>query len=78
MKMYIGGKPVDARNKAVMKIINPATGKVIDTVPNATPEDVDRAVKIEKILITDMECDKLQKLLKKNGQKFRCIRKQNF
>lgn len=48
MKMLIGGKPVDACDKTVIEIINPATGKVIDTVPNAGPEDVELAVEIAK------------------------------
>lgn len=46
MKMLIGGKPVDACDKTVVEIINPATGQVIDTVPNAGPEDV--AIAVEK------------------------------
>lgn len=46
MKMFIGGKPVDACDKTVIKITNPATGKIIDTVPNAGAEDV--AIAVEK------------------------------
>ena len=45
MKMIINGKQVDASDKSVMEIVNPYTGKVIDTVPNATEKDVDTAVK---------------------------------
>lgn len=44
MKMIIGGKPVDAVDGSVIQIVNPATGKGIDTVPNAGPEDVEIAV----------------------------------
>lgn len=44
MKMYIGGKPADASDKAAIDVINPATGKVIDTVPAATEEDIKTAV----------------------------------
>jgi succinate-semialdehyde dehydrogenase/glutarate-semialdehyde dehydrogenase len=44
MKMIIGGKETDASDGAVIEIINPATGNVIDTVPSATKEDVQRAV----------------------------------
>ena len=44
MKMIINGKHVDASNGAVVDIINPATGEVIDTVPDCTKEDVDAAV----------------------------------
>ena len=43
--MIINGKQVDASDKSVMEIVNPYTGKVIDTVPNATEKDVDTAVK---------------------------------
>lgn len=45
MKMLIGGKEVNASNGAVMDNINPATGKVIDTVPCASPEDVDLVIR---------------------------------
>lgn len=44
MKMLIGGKEVDASNGAVMDNIAPATGKVIDTVPCATPQDLETAI----------------------------------
>jgi acyl-CoA reductase-like NAD-dependent aldehyde dehydrogenase len=45
MKMIIGGKHVDASDKATMDVINPATLEVIDTVPFATHEDVSLALK---------------------------------
>ena len=48
MKMYIGNKLVDACDKTTIKIINPATGNLIDTVPNAGPEDVLIAVRHAK------------------------------
>ena len=44
MKNIINGKWVDASDKSVMEIINPFTGKKIDTVPNMTKKDVNRAV----------------------------------
>ena len=44
MKMLIGGKQVDASDGAVIDVINPATGTVIDHVPAATKEDVEAAV----------------------------------
>ena len=44
MKMIIDGKAVDASNNAVIEVINPANGKVIDTVPAATEADVALAV----------------------------------
>lgn len=45
MQMYIGGQPCDAANKATIDVINPATGAVIDTIPKAAREDVDRTIK---------------------------------
>lgn len=44
MQMIIDGKAVDASNGATIEVTNPATGKVLDTVPAATEEDVKRAV----------------------------------
>ncbi len=44
MKMLIGGKPVQAANGTEIDVINPATHQVIDTVPSATKEDVDKAI----------------------------------
>jgi succinate-semialdehyde dehydrogenase/glutarate-semialdehyde dehydrogenase len=44
MKMIINGKQVDASDKKTIDVLNPATGKVIDTVPAATEADVKLAV----------------------------------
>lgn len=44
MKMIIDGKLVDAGNGEVIEVINPATGGVVNTVPKATHEDVNRAI----------------------------------
>jgi len=44
MKMIINGNAVDASGGAVIEVTNPATGKVIDTIPAATEEDVAQAV----------------------------------
>lgn len=44
MKMIIDGKKVDAADGAVIEVTNPATGKVIDTIPAATEKDVQAAV----------------------------------
>ncbi len=53
MKMLIGGKPVGASDGKTIDVVNPATGKVIDTVPAATQADVqaavDKAVRGQKI-----------------------------
>lgn len=48
MKNLIGGEKLDASNGAVIEVINPATGELIDTVPNSTEEDVATTVKIAK------------------------------
>jgi succinate-semialdehyde dehydrogenase/glutarate-semialdehyde dehydrogenase len=48
MKMIIDGKGADASNGAVIEVTNPATGRVIDTVPAATEADVALAVEKAK------------------------------
>ena len=49
MKMIIGGQKVDSSDKSTITIVNPATQKVLDTVPAATKEDVNRALDLSKI-----------------------------
>lgn len=44
MKMFVNGAWVDASDGATSDVVNPATDKVIDTVPAATPQDVDNAI----------------------------------
>lgn len=44
-KMLIGGQWVAASDGATFETFNPATGKVWATAPEATAEDVDRAVR---------------------------------
>lgn len=48
MKMFINGAPCDSSDGVTIDVTNPATGAVIDTVPAATQEDVDRAVACAK------------------------------
>lgn len=48
MKMLIDGKAVAASDGAVIDVINPATGAVVDTVPAATAGDVAQAVACAK------------------------------
>lgn len=48
MKMIIDGKKVDASDGKVIEVTNPATGKLIDTVPSATEADVKLAVEKAK------------------------------
>lgn len=44
MEMFINGKLTKASDGGVLEVLNPATGKLIDTVPAATQEDVRKAV----------------------------------
>ncbi len=46
MKNLIGYEWKEARDGAKIEVVNPATGELIDTVPNVTDEDVDEAVKV--------------------------------
>ena len=43
-KLFIGGEYVESSSSRVMEIENPATEEVIAEVPDASAEDVDRAV----------------------------------
>jgi succinate-semialdehyde dehydrogenase/glutarate-semialdehyde dehydrogenase len=43
-KMYVGGAWVGATNDRAMAVSNPATGEVLAHVPDASPEDVWRAI----------------------------------
>ncbi len=42
--LFIGGKFVDAASNNRIEAINPSTEEVVGSVPDASPEDVDRAV----------------------------------
>lgn len=44
MRMTIAGQWVDASTGVVSVVLNPATGSHLDTVPEASPDDVDRAL----------------------------------
>jgi acyl-CoA reductase-like NAD-dependent aldehyde dehydrogenase len=43
-RMYVDGEWVDAADGGRFDVVNPATGEVIATVPDAAPADVERAV----------------------------------
>jgi 1-pyrroline dehydrogenase len=45
---FIGGEWVDAAGAETMEVLNPATGETIAEVPQASAEDVDRAVQAAK------------------------------
>ena len=44
MKMIINGKKVDSVSGETFDVLAPATGKVIESVPKATAEDVEKAI----------------------------------
>lgn len=46
MKMIIGGNYVDSSSNEVIEVTNPYDGSLVDTVPSATKEDVDKAVDV--------------------------------
>lgn len=47
-KLWINGQSCEAKNGAVLAVENPATGEIIDHVPDAGIEDVNAAVKAAK------------------------------
>ena len=42
-KLFVGGEWVDPAGDGTIEVINPSTEEVIGTIPEGTPEDVDRA-----------------------------------
>src|ERR687891_837656 len=56
-KMLIGGEWVDASDGNTRKIESPATGDVFAEVPEATAEDVDKAVRAAKTAYDDTWSD---------------------
>ena len=48
LQNFIGGEWVDAAGGETMEVLNPATGETIAEVPQASAEDVDRAVQPAK------------------------------
>jgi len=46
MEMFFGGIPTAASNGKTMNVINPINQEIIDTVPCATPEDVNHVLNI--------------------------------
>ena len=45
MKMIIGDRYADASSGEVIEVRNPYDGSLVDTVPSATKEDLDEAVR---------------------------------
>ena len=46
MQMILGNGLADASDRQTSPIINPASGETVDTVPEATVEDVQRAIAV--------------------------------
>ena len=44
MLNIINGKEVASSDKKIMKIINPYTGRLVDTVPSSTEKDAQKAI----------------------------------
>jgi acyl-CoA reductase-like NAD-dependent aldehyde dehydrogenase len=53
--LYIGGEWVPARSGATIESINPATGELWATVPEAGPEDIDAAVTAARTALESRE-----------------------
>jgi acyl-CoA reductase-like NAD-dependent aldehyde dehydrogenase len=71
MKMLIDGKQCDAADGRVYEIKNPATGAVIDTVPQAGPEDVHRAIEVAlrgKEVMAQLPAHRRSEILRKAGE----------
>src|SRR5438093_10250055 len=48
MKMLLNGRPTDARSGKTFPVRNPGSGEIVDTVPQAGPDDVREAIEIAK------------------------------
>lgn len=46
MQMIIGGQKTNASDGKFIEVFNPATQQLIDTIPSATKEDIDKALQI--------------------------------
>ncbi|MFL6414550.1 MAG: aldehyde dehydrogenase family protein [Bryobacteraceae bacterium] len=71
MKMLIDGKRVDAVSGRTFDIRNPATGEVIDTVPQAGPEDVHQAIEVAlrgKPIMAALPAHRRSDILRKAGE----------
>jgi acyl-CoA reductase-like NAD-dependent aldehyde dehydrogenase len=71
MKMLIEGKHSDAADGRVYEVKNPATGAVIDTAPQAGPEDVHRAIEIAlrgKAVMAQLPAHRRSEILRNAGE----------
>ncbi len=88
-KLWIDGKWVDSKGGGMMAVENPATGKKIAEVVNASPEDVDLAVQAAKKTFCDGRWSrlvpserskmiwKLADLLEKHAEEFAKLESEN-
>src|SRR3954447_15603348 len=70
MKMLIGGEWVDAVSGQRFDVCNPANGAVIDTVPQAGPEDVHRAIEVAlrgKAVMAALPAHRRSEILRRAG-----------
>lgn len=71
MKMLIDGQRVDAASGSTFAVKNPATGEVIDTVPQAGPEDVHAAIEVAirgKVAMSALAAHQRCEILKKASE----------
>jgi acyl-CoA reductase-like NAD-dependent aldehyde dehydrogenase len=72
MRMLINGTQCDAADGRVYEVKNPATGAVIDTVPQAGPEDVHRAIEAAlrgKEIMAQLPAHRRSEILRKAGER---------
>ena len=55
VKVLIGRDWKESSNGSRIEVVNPATGELIDKVPNISLEDVDEAVKVAKDMQKEWE-----------------------
>ena len=74
MKMIICGKEVDASDQTTINIVNPYTGQVIDTVPNATEKEEDKEIELDKDIEKRGDCQQVVDLFHSICKSFPKIR----
>lgn len=70
MKMIIDGRQTDAASGRTYEVRNPATGAVIDTVPQCGPEDVHQAIEVAlrgKDIMAALPAHRRSDILRKAG-----------
>jgi len=80
MKMLLGGQRVDSTSGRTYEIRNPATAELIDTVPQAGPEDVALALAFArkgKVTMAALPAHRRSEILKRTAeliqQNFDCL-----